>query len=215
MFAAHGSGFKLPSLFQLHSPFGTETLRHETSSTLELTVEHRFIPAFAMSATLFRAEFRELIDFDFVTSKYFNVNRSKSEGAELRATHTLAPGISLEASSTYLETRDEATGLPLLRRPRHASTAALKYHEEQWELSLTARHRGARPDVDPNTFTRVEAPAYELADLAFSYAFSPAGKSNTWKANARVENIFDRNHEEVAGYGTSSRAFFAGIGAEL
>lgn len=210
IFLAHGSGFKLPSLFQQYSTYGTEGLHHESSSSLELTGEHRWTPALAVGATLFRAEFRELIDFDFLASKYFNVSRSRSEGAELRATYELRAGLELEASSTYLETRDEATGLPLLRRPRNAWTAAVKYRGEALNFSLSARHRGSRPDVDPNTFARIGAPSYEVVELGAGYAFSPV-----WKIDGRIENIFDRKYEEVAGYGTSGLAAYAGLSAEL
>lgn len=210
VFVAHGSGFKLPSLYQLYSTYGTPDLRHESSATTELSFERKFSPAFAAGLTFYRAEFRELIDFDFVTSKYFNVARARSEGAEARASFAPAAGWAFETSATFLETRDEVTGLALLRRPKWAGTAALKYGDSAFEGSLAARFRGARPDVDPNTFARIEAAPYEVVDASLGYALSPL-----LKLNARVENIFDRQYQEVAGYGVSGRAVYAGIATEF
>ena len=46
--------------------------------------------------------------------------------------------------------------------------------------------------------------------LGAGYALSPL-----WKVNTRIENIFDRKYEEVAGYGTSGLAAYAGVSAEL
>jgi vitamin B12 transporter len=61
--------------------------------------------------------------------------------------------------------------------------------------------------MDPSTFTRrVKLDGYTLVNLAASYDLT-----KNFQIFGRVENLLDKEYEEVKGYGTPGISFFGGI----
>lgn len=209
IFVSYGTGYKLPSLYQLYSKYGDQNLNEETSTTLELTIE-KTSKNFSHTLAFFKNDYSQLIDFDMTANKYFNIAKAQSQGFELQSTANLNSSLKLEGRYTYLDTFDKTTNQSLLRRPRNTWTATSRYFLKEHELYIQFLFKGERLDVDPNSLQKITANAYELLNIGGNYKFS-----DKLKAHLRIENIFNRTYEEVAGYGTPGLSFYAGVSGDL
>jgi len=205
---SYGTGFKAPSLFQLYSIYGSKDLQPEKSQGWDAGVEQEVMgDALTVGATYFGNEFEDMIDYDFVTSRYGNVSRAESRGVETFVTAKPVKDLSVRASYTYTDTQDKTTDSQLLRRPRNKMSLDAFY-------SFTARVRGGvgfvyvgeRQDEDFSTYTTTTLPSYTLVNLYASYDLY---KNVT--LFGRLENLFDEQYEQVIGYGTPGRAGYAGV----
>jgi vitamin B12 transporter len=204
--ASYGEAFRAPFLGELYFPgSGNPDLRPETSASAELGLEQDAGP-FRFGLTGFAARQRNLIDFDFATSRDVNIGRSQSRGVEGEVT-LRRRGLFVRANATYLDTEDRATGLALNRRPRQsANLVVMLTPGGRWTLAWTERYVGERPDVDPVTFGRRTNPGYLRTDLAASYAVRP------WLSPyARVDNLADRRYAEALGFPAPGRTVAGGV----
>lgn len=201
----YGTGYKLPSLYQLYSVYGSENLKQESSSSVEATFEQRFSNG-ALILTGFENRYQDLIDFNMTTSKYFNLSLARSQGLEVQGLFDTNQSAQISGSFAYLKSEDEETGLKLIRRPEFTASIAARYNKNTYDLFAQATYRGERDDVNPNTLNRIVLSPYTLISVGGSYYFK------TWlKTYARVENLTDSNYEEVAGYGTAGRSYYGGV----
>lgn len=204
----YGSGFKNASLFQLYSSFGSIDLRSERAATFDASIERKIGQVGTVSITYFQTQFQNLIDFDMVNSRYGNVANAKSEGLEVNSTFSPAESIIASFGIKSLRTRDERTGLELLRRPQSAFLAGLEWRASKLVSVVRLRYTGERDDVDPVSFGRVRTSGYHLWSASMRYEIS-----EQFEVNLRIENIANVIYQEVAGYSTSGRAYYAGLTA--
>ncbi|HEX9985926.1 MAG TPA: TonB-dependent receptor [Thermoanaerobaculia bacterium] len=200
---AYGEAFRAPAVGELYSPFfGNEGLDPERSRNAEIGYE-RFMPHGSISATLFRSEYEGLIVFG--ATRYENIAAADSQGLELGATRRFG-NATVTGSYTWIDTEDEATGEPLLRRPEHSGSIAFGYDFNPFAVHLALLHNGSRDDVtDLFPYGRVSNDAYTTADIMFRWnvgAFAPYVK---------VENATDEQYEEVFGYESGGRRAIVGV----
>ena len=208
--ASGGSAFRAPTVGELYYPFsGNPDLKPERSTSYELGVE-RYLPSGRIEASLFWNDFRDLIVFDFTRSANFNVGRARTRGVEVAIRQDLARTLQVDAGYTYLDARDRATDLALIRRPRHRAFLGASW-QPLGGLSLSPRATfvGTRPDSDALTGKRVESPSFLRFDLFARYSLGVVSPY------ARFENIADRGYEEVNGYPAPRRRFAAGLEARF
>lgn len=211
--ASFGTGFKAPSLYQLYSMYGDDSLDPETSDGWDAGVEHVFRDGrWTFSLTGFQNEFENLIDYDLVAWRYVNVARAETKGLECLVVFR---GDRLEWSAGYTltETEDRDTGLDLLRRPKHKATFEAGYRfGETGRAGFEIVYVGEREDVDDSTWpaARVELDAYTRVDLSASRRLG-----DRFEIFGRVENLFDEDYEEIKGYGTPGRSGYAGCKVEI
>jgi outer membrane receptor protein involved in Fe transport len=108
--ASAGRTSKLPSFFALASPpalGGNPALRPERTWGGELGLRHDLRAArLALGATMFRHEYRDLVDFDFDLFTHLNRARVHAHGVELSLAWKPHPALSLESDATHLLARD-------------------------------------------------------------------------------------------------------------
>ena len=213
--ATLGTGFKSPSLYQLYAPgtywglVGNENLRPETSTGWDAGLEQSlFGDRLKLGATYFHNDFRDLIQFDFLRG-YTNTGRAEAKGWEASALARPADGFLLQACYTRTVSKDEATGLSLLRRPRDKFTAGLTASvlpKTQLVLSLIAV--GSRDDMAYIGYTasRVVLKGYTLLNAVVSREIGSLGR-----VFLRLDNILDEEYETVYGYGTARFSVYAGF----
>lgn len=220
---SYGTAYKAPSLFERfgRSPtnfgtqfFGNPDLLPEESSGWETGVEQAFWGGRVDTGlTFFKNRFVNLIQTVFLPSfdsTTDNIKNASSIGGEYYLAAHLAGAFHLRLDYTYTRTRDD-DGLELLRRPRHRGRLALEYRPlSPLGLSLETLYVGERQDIDRVTGSRLTADDYTLVNLGGSWSWSQA-----WAAYARIQNLFDREHEPASGFQGLGRGVFVGVRGTL
>ena len=199
LFANIGTGYKAPSLYQVYSQYGNSSLISEESKSYDLGIEQEVLGTKA-SFTVFKNDIENLINFDPLTFKFANINEAKTSGAELSLLKEL-DNFSFRTSYSYLDTEDESTGESLLRRARNRLTPSVSYKssDDKFTLGMEAPIVSARSDQAfiGDSVTRVKLPGYYLVNLVGSYKLT-----DKLDLNSRLNNLFDKEYEDVYGYGT-------------
>ena len=213
--ASYGTGFKAPSLTQLFANFpglfvGNPNLKPETSRSLDFGVEQKLLQGrLTLDATLFRNDIDNLIQLSGIT--LVNVTKTEAKGAELSLKAKPTTWLDLSASYTYTLAEDTQTHTELVRRARHlGSFNATAHPREDVTLNAGVVSNGRQADSDFATFpaTQRTLGGYTLVNLAASWQVAP------WVSLfARVENLFDKQYEEVIGFGHLGRAGYVGVRA--
>lgn len=220
--ASYSEGFKAPSLFQLQSDFGNQTLRPERAKGWDVELRQRAVGgAVEASATYFRRDSTDLIGFvscfgdprpicagrPFGT--YDNVTRARAEGVELGLAIKPEPALSLGANYTYVDARDRSPGgtnqgRKLARRPGQTINAVIDY---QWRFGLstgaTISHVGGSFEDAAN---RQKLEGYVLVDLRAAMPIT-----DNIEVYGRIENLFEARYETALRYGSPGRGGFIGV----
>lgn len=197
--AGYGEAFRAPSLADLYYPgFGNPDLQPERSESLELGLDGE-AGSFSYSVALFENDLDNLIEFDFATFLPKNIGRARARGIELSAA---ARGELFEAqlAATYLDGENLETGGPLLRRPREKASLSFFARPADWTIGTVVRHVGERTD-----FGDIALAAYTAVDLTV------ATRRGRFEPFVRVENLFDEEYEEAAGYPAPGASFAVGV----
>ncbi len=229
--ASWGQGFKAPSLYPLGGDFGNPNLKPETANGWDVGVEQRFLDGrIELQAAFFDRRSKQEIDFFTCLigaadplciganglprfGYYANIDATKAHGVELSGRAELTKAVTLQANYTWLDARNDAPGDPnfgnrLARRPAHAANADLSY---RWPIALEtavdAHFSGESFDDPANT---VLLKSYVLWDLRASYPINAK-----LEVYGRIENLFDKRYETIAGYGQLGRTAYAGLRARF
>lgn len=203
---SYGTGFRAPSVNQLYTPnYGNPNLVPETSRSVDLSYEAKWSENFKTQSTLFYTKINERFSYNPVT--YFNINKGQAEisGLEESMTKIWSPEFSHALSFTLLKARDLSRGEKLARRPdinaRNNFDFLLgDHHSFNYELSFT----GQRTDVDNNNST-VKMSSFLLSNISYRYKLSDKDEYFI-----KIKNLFDKDYEEIYGFGTGGRALTAG-----
>jgi vitamin B12 transporter len=209
-----GTGFKAPSLVQLYSSYGNRDLDAETTTGWDVGVDQDVIKdTLSSSISFFRNNYDDLITFNPATFILENIDKSYTQGFEVGANLEATESLSFRMAYTYTDTENESTGESLLRRPRNKNSLTAVYAPtENLRAQLQWRVYSSRFDNDFSAFPpeRVALAGYGIVDLSVSYRLN-----ESFELFSRIDNLFDKEYEEVLGFGTMGAAAFAGIKAEL
>ncbi|MFN7927478.1 MAG: TonB-dependent receptor [Blastocatellia bacterium] len=228
-----------PNTFFLGNP----GLKPERARSFDVGVEQLFArDRLRVEAVYFDNHFRDQIAYvgdpatfggpiktaQGVLTSFINNDRARARGLELSM--ALRPARQLSVSGSYTLTASQLTaaadvidfntlkltpnpevGLPLLRRPKHAGAVNITWTKERFDMNLNAFLLGRRRDVDPVTFSRLaDNPGYARVDLAGGYHLT-----SRLSLFARIENLLNRNYQEVLGYPAYRLTFSAGLRVRL
>ncbi|WP_057884024.1 TonB-dependent receptor plug domain-containing protein [Tsuneonella troitsensis] len=220
--ASYGEGFKAPSLFQLLSDFGNPALQPERSRSFDLGLAWRTrSDATHAAVTLFRRDATNLIDFvscfgisgGICTGRpfgtYDNVGRARAEGFEVELGLSPAPALRTQVAYSFTRATDRTAGTDLARRPRHALTGSADWRTPLADATIGGDVRLVGDSFD-DAANGVPIDGHALFDLRASV---PLGER--LELYGRVENLFDTDYVEVAGYGTRGRTAFVGARLKL
>jgi len=207
---SYGSGFRAPSLYELYSVYGSESLSSESSSGWDAGFEQRCSERLKLGATWFSMHYNDRIAFDLAAYKYAQAaGLTKTSGIESYAEWKPVDPLFFMLNYTYTVTGDPS-GNELLRRPKNkvGLTGTLKLSEKarintniQWVGSR--KDAGARDALGNKTGT---LSGYSLVNIAGSC--TPMHQVELY---GRIDNLFDRFYEESWGYATPGRSAYAGI----
>ena len=219
--ANYASGFKAPSLYELHSEYSNPlvALEPEVAKGYETGVDQFFFAQKMRAAiTLFERNTTDQIDFFdcfgptspacdqryLVGGYYYNIGRSRARGLEAELTYALSDTLTGGIAYTNLTAIDLATGGNLARVP-HIATEGHIFWKATAQLSLGTSIAYVGPRFDDPTNT-VALSSSTLVNFYGSYALT-----DVLQLYARVENAFDIHYEPVYGYGSAGRAVFGGV----
>ena len=217
--ATIGTGFKAPSIFYLYDPFfGNENLDPEKSFGWDAGIEQFFFSqGVSLGITYFSNNFTDLIDLD-ENFKAINIDEATSKGIEFYITAHLMNNLTIKTNYTFTETKDESKNspdknMPLLRRPKHKIGFLTTYRFlNKGSISMELIYVGKRDDKNFSTFpaARVVLPDYTIVNLAAQFDVTP------WlTVTGRVDNLFNKDYEDVLGYATPGLSGYAGVKVNL
>lgn len=201
--ATYGTGFKSPSLYQLYSSYGDENLEAEKSQSWDIGLEESLLnKRLVVGVTYFNNDYRDLITYDYATSKYKNIAEAEAKGVEFELSFEAMSNLVFGFNYTYIDTRDKSTDKELLRRPKNKYSANINYGVvPKANVNLGLNYFGER-----NEYGGGRSPSYTVVDMAGSYKVN-----DEVKIFSRVDNLLDSGYEEVFGYGTPGVSAFAGV----
>lgn len=219
---SYSEGFKAPSLFQLLSDFGNQSLQPETSQGFDLGISQLALGgALEATATYFQRTSTNLIGFvscsppltgicvDRPFGTYDNVGRVRANGVELSLTLRPIPTLQFQANYTYTKAENRTEGdsnfdNALARRPNHSISTLIDY---RWRFGLeTGATLTHVSDSYENASNSRKLQGYVLVDLRASYPLT-----NRIALTGRIENLFDEEYETAFRYGQPGRAGYAGV----
>ncbi|MDE0735176.1 MAG: TonB-dependent receptor [Pirellulaceae bacterium] len=203
-----GTGFRAPALAENFFTGGNPALLPETSRGWDIGMQQSFLEGvIVLDATCFRNDFRNLINYDFVTNTLQNIGQARATGVEVSGTCILTQQSILSANYTCTDTKDLQFGGKLARRPHHK--AGLTYRrqslDERTGVNATLLIVGDRLDL-PQRYGGTVLDNYLLLNLAGSYQLNPQ-----WELFGRIDNVTNEQYVEALGFGTPGIAGYAGL----
>jgi vitamin B12 transporter len=214
VYAAYGTAFRAPTLYERFVSFGDPGLDPERSKSWEAGADAQ-AAAFDQArgveiAGLYRrTDISELIDFG-PSFSYANVARAKIDSAEMRLAVRPFAWLTARLAYVYTDARDGLTGAQLLRRPRDYWSGELEAAEGRFHADLSWREIGARQDTlygDDGFETGVgTAPRYDVVRLSLGYRFD---------AHAEIyiaaDNLAGETYEPVNAFAGAPRNVMIGV----
>lgn len=195
------TGFKSPSLYQLYSNFGNESLKPTQSESFDFSIE-QYIYSSKFEVTYFNDTYDNIVDYDTVNSRYENISKSDIEGIEANYFGEWRV-LDWKLGATFLRAINQSVGKEgdyLPRRPREKYNASLGWNtSNRVKSSLDLSYVGERENSD---FDDVVLSSYFLVDMRFSYRFK-----NSDSLSLKLGNLLDKSYEQVYGYGTPGRNY--------
>ncbi len=226
--AAYNEGFKAPSLFQLLSAFGNETLNPEESKSYEIGISSadRNASGIFWEVTAFQRDTDNQIDFiscagimgGICTNRPFgtfdNIIETRARGIDTQLGLNISEFFTTSVVYSYVDTQNQSAGNAnegneLARRPEHAITFSSDWSGEIANrpvgIGLDIRNVGDSFDDAGNSN---ELDGYTLVNLRASTEITDG-----FELYGRLENIFDEQYQTAAGFATPGFGGFVGIRA--
>jgi vitamin B12 transporter len=217
-------GFRAPNFNELFFPnFGNPNLGPEISSEWDIGFEQSlWDQRFSLETVYFSRRVKGLIEGVLVDPENFiflaqNKGRVDVQGVEVIPVLRVLPGLIMSGNFTFLDF-DTQDGR-LLRRPRTQGSLAVNYQrqgvratDDTINLNVNLDVIGGRDDVEPTSGAFRTNPMYAKTDVAVSYSFSlgwlPFAHLTVY---GKIENLFDRDYQEVLGFQSPPINYLAGV----
>jgi len=209
--AKYGSGFAPPEALDLYdyAPYyvGNPNLTAEKSGNFEtgIVYEDEGKKNF-YGITFFLTKYDNLIStsWDGDKSGYFaqNIKKSETYGLEISSHNQIAQKIHLDSSISYAKSKNLDSNEDFLpKRPEFFGSFTATYAEDEFDVGtqMNFKNRTRESSTKRND-------DYFLVRLFGNYQIS-----DQLIFNARIENLFDENYEEVIDYPALGRAVHAGF----
>jgi vitamin B12 transporter len=208
--AAASTGYRVPSIPERFGAFGNPVLEPEQSRSAEIGADYTFAGGARVSGTAFFLAARDEITFNPVSFVSENLERTRRRGLELELAAPLGARSEVAAAYTYTDaviTAGPQAGLRIGRVPRHdlALSAGTEF-APRWHAQGTLQHVADRLDRNG----AMPMPSYTVVNA--SVRFAVTDRADLF---LRVDNLFDRQYQTVAGFGTPGRSLHAGVAARL
>lgn len=213
-YAAYGTSFRAPTLYERFISWGNPDLDPEKGTAWEIGGDTR-IPVFGQNdgleiGVLYRsAEIEDLIDFNssFV---YANVDKAQIDSAEMRFALRPTPWLTARVSYVHTDARDAIAGTALLRRPEDAWLASLDFGHGPFTAQLAWRSVGERADQiygDDGFWLGVgTTPHYDVLRASAALELTPGAQ-----VYIAADNLADEAYEPANAFAGAPRNLMVGL----
>jgi len=185
------SAFRAPSSYERFASYeGNAALRPESSAHTELSLAFKQGVTQA-TATVYRNQIRNLIDYDFASGTYLNVGVADLQGLELAA-QTQWAGWRLQGSVDVQDPRNAVLDKQLVRRAREHASLQIERDVTGWSVGSQWKLSGHRYD-DPDNTNR-------LGGYGVLNVFAQRQFDKQWNVLLKVDNVFDKSYETARNY---------------
>ena len=206
--ASAGSAFRVPTLYQRFSAYGSSSLQPENSLNKELGLKYEQ-GVHSLSLVLYQNTIENLIDY--VSGKG---DCSSAYGCYVNASHARLQGLTFALATTYhgftfngsydrLDAKNTDTGKSLGRRADNDLKLAAGTQWFNWQLGSEWQWVDKRFDDNNNTTV---LPAYQVFNL-----WGRCQLDKDYSLLLRVNNAFDQHYQLANGYNTAGRNVFVGV----
>ena len=203
--ANYGKAYRVPSLFEYSL---NPNLEPETTKSYDIGFEFK-----NFTFTYFNNKIDDEILYDMNLWSYYNSSKgAKIKGYEIGYKGSISDTLLFSLNYTRFSAKDK-DGYQLLRRPKFIANLDLDYYGfEKTHINFNAQYIGKREDLDFSTIPakKVNTGNKFIANASIDYQISKNAS-----LYLKINNIFDKKYQDVAGYATSGRAFYVGINAKF
>ncbi len=228
--AAYNEGFKAPTLFQLLSAFGNETLNPEQSKSYEIGISSadRNASGLFWELTVYQRDTDNQIDFTscagisdgICTNRPFgtfdNIIETRARGIDAQIGLNISEFFTTSLVYSYVDTDNQSMGNAnegneLARRPENALTFS-----SDWSGDIASRPVGIGLDIRrvgdsfDDAGNNNELDGYTLVTLRARTEITDG-----FELYGRLENIFDEQYQTAAGFATPGFGGFIGVRAKF
>lgn len=217
---SYGTGIKQPTIYQAHfsgpdpifggTLVGNQNLKAEESQGFDLGISQTLLDdRLRLGFSWFEQDIENLIAYEIVTfgvlSTYLNIDSvTIDEGYEFETMFSVAPWLTLNGSYTHLISSDDSNETDIARTPREtASISVLVRPGSSWFLGLDAVHIGQQFN---SSRERNPLESFSRLDVRFEYTLTPE-----IKVYARVDNLTDKEYQQIRNVGTADRSAYLGL----
>jgi len=226
IYGSYGEGFKAPSLYQLFDiARGNRYLKPEESKTWEAGLIQPFADNVSFSFCYFHSDFKNLIDFvytnpTFWVGEFKNADSGKSEGIELGINYKMTEKLNFKSGYTYTKAKQDFVDEDMvtifardtLRIPKHKAFLGINWKDKKIEAFFDLSFVGLRTDRIWMGMTDafVKMKPYFLANFVLDYSLT---KNKT--VFLKINNLLDKDYEQIKGYQQERLAFYGGLKAKF
>lgn len=200
-----GEGFKVPTIFQTTffccgAESANTNIRPEESTSYDLGFDFSLKDKFSFSLVYFKKDINDQINFSFGLGGYENIDFVVSDGFEVSVNSEITEEINLYLNYSYIDSID-GRGQRLINIPKDSGELALTYNSSfNLSGSLTIKYNGS----EISTYGNLDS--WSRADINLFYKLNKFSE-----VYFRVENLLDKNYQQVFGYGTPDRSGLIGV----
>lgn len=202
-----GTAFRVPTLYQRFSEYGSPELTPQKSRNVELGVRYENGPHSA-GVSIYHNRIRNLVSFGAagpcagLWGCYESVGRATLRGVTFTGATRLG-SVNLRGSLDFLDPRDNDTDKVLARRARRQLKLAADTRVRDWTLGAEWQAASYRWNDAANT--------QKLGGYGVVNLFASATIARDWQVLARIDNLTDKSYEYASGYASPGRSVWLGV----
>lgn len=200
----YGTAYNVPTLYNLYSEYGNENINPEKTKSFDVNLEYK-----NLGLTYFNNKIEDMIDYDFGTSKYNNLDGETTlKGYEASYKHELLDDTIANVNYTHLKAEND-DNQDLRRSPKKQLRYGVDYYGiKDFHFNVNAQYTSAMYASDDKS--GVKTGDYTIWNSVINYDIN-----KTYKAYVKVDNIFDKYYQTVDGYATAERSAYIGLKASF